>query len=48
MCPYIEPTRNYATFARPDEDQALAADEMIKDPKTVENLQREGLLSDES
>lgn len=44
----IEPTRNYATFARPDEDQALATDEMIKDPKTVENLQREGLLSDES
>ena len=44
----IEPTRNDATFARPDEEQSLAADEMIKDPKTVENLQREGLLSDES
>ena len=44
----IDPTRNDATFARPDEDQSLAAEEMIKDPKTVENLQREGLLSDES
>ena len=48
----IEATRNYATFARPEDSKELAGDltaeEIIQDPETLVDLQREGLLADES
>ena len=37
---------NFAAFARPDADNELA-EEQVLDPAAVENLQEQGLLSDE-